>query len=88
MFQCLKQVAFFMICFCAPLHPQDNVSDLTAKFALTSVGSIDQGSDPYAAGIPGQAIPIVPTVVPHIQSVYSSAHPAQFTQVSFYHCFF
>uniref|UniRef100_A0A0B7AUG6 SUZ domain-containing protein n=1 Tax=Arion vulgaris TaxID=1028688 RepID=A0A0B7AUG6_9EUPU len=66
------------------VYHNDNIPDLSARLAATSMGSIDQGNETYTAGIPGQPIPIMPTVIPHIQSMYTTAHPSQLPQGQYF----
>ncbi|CAG5125679.1 unnamed protein product, partial [Candidula unifasciata] len=60
------------------VYQTDNIPDLTARLAASSLGTLDQGSEPYPGAMPGQAISVVPAVIPHIQSMYTS--PSQFAQ--------
>ncbi|BFZ22527.1 hypothetical protein BsWGS_25566 [Bradybaena similaris] len=65
------------------VYQTDNISDLTARLAASSLGgTLDQGGEHYPGATPGQAIPVVPTVIPHIQSVYTS--PSQFAQGQYF----
>ncbi|CAL1533929.1 unnamed protein product [Lymnaea stagnalis] len=62
----------------------ENVNEMTARFASTSLTPVETGTEAYTVGVQGQPVPLIPTILPHPHSLYTSPHPPQFTQGQYY----